>query len=65
MKLLKGYLLNYVGFLAAFASTDEGQRAILRCKPVFEMSLFIMDTVTPPAAAQDRPEPTTLSTLLT
>ena len=51
VKLLKGYLLNYVGFLAAFASTDEGQRAILRCKPVFEMSLFIMDTVTPPAAA--------------
>ena len=24
IKLLKNYLLNYVGFLAAFASTDEG-----------------------------------------
>ena len=24
IKLLKNYLLNYIGFLAAFASTDEG-----------------------------------------
>ena len=53
IKLLKNYLLNYVGFLAAFASTEEGQRAILKCKPVFEMSLFIMDTVTPPSSAAD------------
>ena len=29
------------------------------------MSIFVMDTVTPPAAAQDQPEPTALSTLLT
>ena len=29
------------------------------------MSLFIMDTVTPPMSASDQPEPTTLSMLLT
>ena len=65
IKLLKNYLLNYVGFLAAFASTDEGQKAILKCKPVFEMSLFIMDTVTPPTSASEQPEVTPLSQLLT
>ena len=65
IKILKNYLLNYIGFLTAFASTDEGQKAILKCKPVFEMSLFIMDSVTPPSVASDQPEPTPLSTLLT
>ncbi len=64
IKILKNYLLNYIGFLTAFASTDEGQKAILKCKPVFEMSLFIMDSVTPPSVASDQPEPTPLSTLL-
>ena len=65
IKLLKNYLMNYLGFLAAFASTEEGQKAILKCKPVFEMSLFIMDTVTPPSSASDQPEVTPLSQLLT
>ena len=53
IKLLKHYLVNYSGFLAAFASTDDGQKAILKCKPVFETSLFIMDTITPPAVASE------------
>ena len=53
IRLLKNYLMHYIGFLAAFASTDEGQKAILKCKPVFEMSLFIMDSITPPASAAE------------
>ena len=64
IKLLKNYLVHYLGFLAGFASTEDGQRAILKCRPVFETSLFIMDTVTPPAVARDQPEMTPLSNLL-
>jgi hypothetical protein len=51
IKLLKFYLTHYFGFLAAYAYSEEGQKAILRQRPVFEMSLFLMDTVTPPTLA--------------
>jgi hypothetical protein len=64
IKLLKFYLGNYTAFLAAFASTEEGQRAILKLKSVFELALFIMDTVTPPSQASEQPEITPLSSLL-
>jgi len=51
IKLFKHYLASYSGFLAAYASTEEGRGAILKLKQVFEHSLFILDTFTPLQAA--------------
>jgi hypothetical protein len=48
IKLFKHYLASYSGFLAAYASTEEGRSAVLKLKPIFELSLFILDTVTTP-----------------
>jgi hypothetical protein len=47
IKLFKNYLSCYSGFLAAYASTEEGRIAVLKLKPIFELTLFILDTVTP------------------
>jgi hypothetical protein len=56
IKFLKFYLTNYFGFLAAYSYTEEGAKAILRQKEVFEMSLFVLDSITPPAIAAKDPE---------
>jgi hypothetical protein len=52
--------------LAAYSYSEEGQKSILKQRSVFEMSLFLMDTVTPPALAQKQPDIVSpLTTLMT
>jgi hypothetical protein len=58
IKLIKNYLLHYSGFLAAFAYSEEGVKTVIGMKQVFTMSLFVIDTVTPP------PELTVISNLV-
>lgn len=41
-----------MAFLAAFTSTDEGTRQILKVKPAFELALFLLDTVNIPAVSE-------------
>ena len=53
IKLQKNWLMNYVAFLASFAHTDEGRRAVVKIKPCFEMALFVIDTISPPAGTAD------------
>lgn len=48
IKLLKNWLMHYTGFLAGFAWSEEGKRTVMKLKPTFEMSLFVIDTITPP-----------------
>ena len=55
IKLFKSYLVMYAGFLAAYAFTEEGMRSITQLKSVFEMSLFVIDTITPPAGPEVTP----------
>ncbi|CDW71951.1 UNKNOWN [Stylonychia lemnae] len=45
IKLMKNYLAQFSGFLAAYASTDEGQKILLKLKNLFEHVIFILDTV--------------------
>ena len=49
IKFLKFYMTNYFGLLVAYSYTAEGSKAIHRQKEVFEMSLFVLDSITPPA----------------
>lgn len=53
IKLCKYYLGNFSAFLSAFTSTDEGQRQILKIKQTFELTLFLINTVSIPAAQAD------------
>ena len=64
IKLFKNYLASYSGFLAAYASTDEGRSAVLKLKPIFELSLFILDTVTPTRATAEVHEVTPMTQLV-
>lgn len=50
LKLMKHYLLYYAQFLAGFAVSEEGQKTILKLKPVFEFVLFQLDTISLPQA---------------
>jgi len=52
IKLCKYYLTNFMSFLGAFTSTDEGTRQILKIKPAFELALFLLDTVNIPAVPE-------------
>lgn len=47
IKLLKHYLSFYSGFLAAYASSEDGCKNLLKYKPAFEFALFLMDTISP------------------
>lgn len=47
IRLQKNWLVQYSGLLAAFASTADGRASILKIKPCFEFSLFVIDTITP------------------
>lgn len=53
--MLKSYLLNYAGFLAAYATSDEGVKTVIQIKPVFTTALFIIDSVTPPPGPELTP----------
>jgi len=64
IKLFKHYLSCYSGFLAAYASTEEGRVAVLKLKPIFELSLFILDTVTPVRNSPENHEITPMTQLV-
>jgi hypothetical protein len=55
IKFLKNFLVHYGGFLASYAHTEEGVRTIIQLKQVFTMSLFVIDTVTPPSGPEVSP----------
>ena len=59
IKLFKNYLVQFTGFLSAYTTSEDGQKAILvinkfpnislfqKLKNVFEFTLFVMDTASP------------------
>jgi len=49
IKLLKYYLTNFMAFLSAFTQTEEGCRQIVKTRQAFELSFFLLDTITIPA----------------
>jgi len=53
IKLLKYYLCNFIGFLSAFTLSEEGCRQIVKTRQAFELSFFLLDTVTIPAVPLD------------
>ena len=62
IKFIKHWLCSYTGMLAAFATTEDGQKSIIKCKPVFDFCLFVLDSVTPPQ--QESTEITPLNQLM-
>lgn len=55
IKLSKYYLSHFVAFLSAFTSTPEGQRQVQKIKQAFDLSLFLLETVSIPAIADEAP----------
>lgn len=47
IKLMRHYLTHFSGFMAAFSSTEEGQKILLKEKELYELSLFLIDTIQP------------------
>lgn len=45
VKLMRHYLSHLSGFLAAFSTTEEGQKILLKEKQLYDLSLFLTDTI--------------------